>query len=110
MQPPATQGRPAGGRAERAYSFADLSAYTTGQRLAVRAAGLAFYLAIRALGSTARFRVEGWEHWEEANRGGPPVMAFWHEQIFLTTYYFRNRGFVVMTSQSFDGEYIARFI
>jgi lysophospholipid acyltransferase (LPLAT)-like uncharacterized protein len=37
-------------------------------------------------------------------------MAFWHEQIFLTTYYFRNRGFVVMTSRSFDGEYIARFI
>ncbi|MDQ3062746.1 MAG: lysophospholipid acyltransferase family protein, partial [Acidobacteriota bacterium] len=25
------------------------------------------------------------------------------------TYFFRNRGIVVMTSQSFDGEYIARF-
>jgi lysophospholipid acyltransferase (LPLAT)-like uncharacterized protein len=107
MHPPATEEDE---RVARAYRHADLSGYTTGQRLAVRAAGLAFYLAIRALGSTARFRVEGWEHWDESWRGGPPVMAFWHEQIFLTTYYFRRRRIVVMTSQSFDGEYIARFI
>jgi hypothetical protein len=107
MHPPATQEDE---RVARAYRFADLSGYTRGQRAAVRAAGLVFYLAIRAIGSTARFRVEGWEHWEEANRGGPPVMAFWHEQIFLTTYYFRRHRIVVMTSRSFDGEYIARFI
>jgi hypothetical protein len=107
MHPPATN---EDGRVARAYRFADLSGYTFRQRLAVRAAGLVFYLAIRALGSTARFRVEGWEHWEEAGRNGPPVMAFWHEQIFLTTYFFRRRRIVVMTSQSFDGEYIARFI
>jgi lysophospholipid acyltransferase (LPLAT)-like uncharacterized protein len=114
MHPPAT-GRQTGTAdsdesVARAYRHADLSGYGLGRRLAVRAAGLVFYLAIRALGSTARFRVEGWEHWEEACRGGPPVMAFWHEQIFLTTYYFRRRRIVVMTSQSFDGEYIARFI
>lgn len=107
MHSPATQEDE---RVARAYRFADLSGYTPGRRVAVRAAGLVFYLAIRALGSTARFRVEGWEHWEAANRGGPPVMAFWHEQIFLTTYYFRRRRIVVMTSRSFDGEYIARFI
>lgn len=107
MHPPATQEDE---RVARAYRFADLSGYTTGKRAAVRAAGLVFYLLIRAIGSTARFRVEGWEHWEEANRGGPPVMAFWHEQIFLTTYFFRRRRIVVMTSRSFDGEYIARFI
>jgi lysophospholipid acyltransferase (LPLAT)-like uncharacterized protein len=107
MHPPATKEDE---RVARAYRSADLSGYTTGQRLAVRAAGLVFYLAIRVLGSTARFRVEGWEHWDESWRGGPPVMAFWHEQIFLTTYYFRRRPIVVMTSRSFDGEYIARFI
>ena len=107
MHPPATNEDE---RVARAYRFADLSGYRAGQRLAVRAAGLVFYLAIRALGSTARFRVEGWEHWEAAWRDGPPVMAFWHEQIFLTTYYFRRRRIVVMTSRSFDGEYIARFI
>jgi lysophospholipid acyltransferase (LPLAT)-like uncharacterized protein len=109
MHPPATKERP-DERVARAYRFADLSGYGTGRRLAVRAAGLVFYLLIRALGATARFRVEGWEHWEEATRDGPPVMAFWHEQIFLTTYFFRRRRIVVMTSRSFDGEYIARFI
>ena len=107
MHPPATKEDE---RVARAYRFADLSGYTTGRRLAVRAAGLVFYLLIRALGATARFRVEGWEHWDESWRGGPPVMAFWHEQIFLTTYFFRRRRIVVMTSRSFDGEYIARFI
>ena len=107
MHPPATQEDE---RVARAYRFADLSGYTPGQRVAVRAAGLVFYLLIRAIGSTTRFRVEGWEHWEAAHASGPAVLAFWHEQIFLTTYYFRRRRIVVMTSRSFDGEYIARFI
>jgi lysophospholipid acyltransferase (LPLAT)-like uncharacterized protein len=115
MQPPAQTEHegavaPPDGRAARAFGFADLAGYTFRERLAIRAADLAFYLAIRAVGRTARFRVEGWEHWEAAHRGGPPVLAFWHEQIFLTTYYFRRRRIVVMTSRSFDGEYIARFI
>lgn len=38
------------------------------------------------------------------------IMAFWHGRIFMATYYFRNRGIVVMTSQNRDGEYIARVI
>ncbi|HZI20023.1 MAG TPA: lysophospholipid acyltransferase family protein [Pyrinomonadaceae bacterium] len=96
--------------AGRAYTFADLSGYTRRERLLIRAADLAFYLLVRLIGSTVRFRVEGWEHWEASHRGGPPVMAFWHDRILLATYYFRGRGIVVMTSQSFDGEYIARFI
>lgn len=98
-------------RVRRAYGFADLSAYTFRQRLAIRAADLAFYLAIRLIGSTLRFRVEGGEHWEEASRGGGlPVYTFWHDRIFPGTYFFRRRRIVIMTSRSFDGEYIARFI
>jgi lysophospholipid acyltransferase (LPLAT)-like uncharacterized protein len=97
-------------RAARAFGFADLSDYSLRQRLSIRAIDLASYGLINAVGRTARFRVEGGGHWEEAHRGGPPIYAFWHEQIFLTTYFFRSRRIVVMTSQSFDGEYIARFI
>jgi lysophospholipid acyltransferase (LPLAT)-like uncharacterized protein len=98
-------------RARRAYGFAPLDAYTFRQRLAIRAADLAFYLAIRLVGSTLRFRVEGGEHWEEASRdGGPAIYTFWHDRIFPGTYFFRRRGIVIMTSRSFDGEYIARFI
>jgi lysophospholipid acyltransferase (LPLAT)-like uncharacterized protein len=39
-----------------------------------------------------------------------PIYTFWHDRIFLGTYFWRKRGIVVLTSKSFDGEYIARFI
>ncbi|HYP52272.1 MAG TPA: lysophospholipid acyltransferase family protein, partial [Pyrinomonadaceae bacterium] len=70
-----------------------------------------FYLLIRLVGRTVRFRVEGWENFEEATRGGAlPVYTAWHDRVFLSTYFWRARRIVVMTSRSFDGEYIARFI
>src|SRR5215212_6748967 len=98
-------------RVARAYRFADLSGYSLKQRLAVRAAGVVFPLLIRAVGATLRFTVEGREHWDEAARGGRlPIYTFWHDRIFAGTYFFRGRRIVIMTSQSFDGEYIARFI
>jgi lysophospholipid acyltransferase (LPLAT)-like uncharacterized protein len=37
-------------------------------------------------------------------------MAFWHGRILPATYYFRRRGIVVMTSENFDGEWIAGII
>ncbi len=95
----------------RADRFADLSAYTFKQRLTIRAADLAFYVLINLIGRTMRFEIEGWEHWEAATRDGQqPIYTFWHNRVFLATYFWRRRGIVVMTSQSFDGEYIARFI
>ena len=98
-------------RVARAYRFADLSGYTLRQRLAVRAAAFIFPLLIRAIGSTLRYTVEGREHWDEAARGGRlPVYTFWHDRIFAGSYFFRGRRIVIMTSRSFDGEYIARFI
>jgi lysophospholipid acyltransferase (LPLAT)-like uncharacterized protein len=110
MHPPATKEQ-SDKRVGRAYRFADLSSYSLKQRLAVRAAGILFPLLIRAVGSTLRFRVEGQEHWDEAARGGRlPIYTFWHDRIFAGTYFFRGRRIVIMTSQSFDGEYIARFI
>ena len=42
--------------------------------------------------------------------GRRAILAFWHGRIFLATYYFRNQGIVVLTSQNRDGEYIARVI
>src|SRR5215213_4121365 len=96
---------------ERAYRFADLSAYPFKKRLMIRAADLIFYVLIRLIGRTTRFEVEGWEHWEAASRPPSiPIYTFWHNRVFLATYFWRRRRIVVMTSQSFDGEYIARFI
>ncbi len=37
-------------------------------------------------------------------------MAFWHARILPATYYFRGRGIVVITSENFDGEWIAGII
>lgn len=96
---------------ERAYKFADLSSYPFPKRLLIRAADLAFYLLINLISRTLRWEVEGWEHWETTTREGRlPIYTFWHNRVFLATYFWRRRGIVVMTSQSFDGEYIARFI
>lgn len=98
-------------RLNRAYEFADLSEYSLKDRLLIRAADLAFYLLINLIGLTARFEVTGWENHEKAEAGGGlPIYVFWHDRIFLTTYWWRKRRIVVLTSRSFDGEYIARFI
>jgi hypothetical protein len=85
--------------------------YSTRQRLTIRLIDWSFYLLIKLIGKTIRFETEGWENFEAIERSGkPPIYAFWHNRIFLATYYFRNRGIVVMSSKSFDGEYIASFI
>ena len=95
----------------RVYEFADLSEYPFKKRLLIRLADLLFYVLIKLIGLTARFEVVGWENHEKAEEnGGLPIYCFWHDRIFLTTYWWRNRRIVVMTSRSFDGEYIARFI
>jgi len=69
------------------------------------------YRAITALGSTLSWRTEGVEHYDAILASGhQPVMAFWHGRILTATYYFRRRGIVVMTSENFDGEWIAGII
>jgi lysophospholipid acyltransferase (LPLAT)-like uncharacterized protein len=96
---------------ERAYSFARLSTYSCKDRFLIRAADLVFFILIRVLGRTVKFEVEGWKNWEAASSDGKiPIYTFWHNRVFLSTYFWQQRRIVVMTSQSFDGEYIARFI
>ena len=69
------------------------------------------YPLVALLGRTLRWRVEGLEHLAAvAASGRPPVMGFWHGRILPATYYFRRRGIVVITSENFDGEWIARII
>jgi lysophospholipid acyltransferase (LPLAT)-like uncharacterized protein len=69
------------------------------------------YPLIQMLGHTLRWRVEGMQHFEAIRAAGrQPVMAFWHGRILPATFYFRRRGIVVITSENFDGEWIARII
>jgi lysophospholipid acyltransferase (LPLAT)-like uncharacterized protein len=69
------------------------------------------YPIIHALASTYRWRPEGLEHLDAVQRSGrQPIMAFWHGRILPATYFFRRRGIVVITSENFDGEWIAGII
>jgi lysophospholipid acyltransferase (LPLAT)-like uncharacterized protein len=112
-QPPAADAkkRSPSANLDRAYSFVPLSTYSFKDRILIRAADLAFFLLIKLIGRTVRFEIEGWENWEAASSDGKiPIYTFWHNRVFLSTYFWRQRRIVVMTSRSFDGEYIARFI
>ena len=81
------------------------------KRTEVAAIAGAAYPLINALGHTLRWRVDGMQHLESIRASGrQPVMAFWHGRILPATFYFRHRGIVVVTSENFDGEWIARII
>src|SRR5262245_38178570 len=95
----------------RVYEFADLGRYPLRKRLVIRAAGVLFWLVIGLVGRTLRWVAIDTASMDELCLAGRRfVGAFWHNRVFLATWFFRRRGIVVMTSQSFDGEYIARFI
>lgn len=105
------QSRRAVPNVERAFTFADLSKYRFKDRLLIRTAGLVLFAIMKVIGLTMRFEVNGWENLESATSGGRiPIYTSWHNRDFLSAYFWRRRGIVVMTSQSFDGELIARLI
>ncbi len=88
----------------------EVSRFTLRQRLALWAISWAGYLAIRLIGPTLKVTVS-------IEEGGPPeffirpaVYAFWHRCIFIATWWYRRREIAVMSSRSFDGEYVARII
>jgi lysophospholipid acyltransferase (LPLAT)-like uncharacterized protein len=81
------------------------------KRIQARLISTVGYPVVAALGSTLRWRAEGLEHLAAVERSGrPPIMAFWHGRILPATVYFRRRGIVVITSENFDGEWIAGII
>jgi lysophospholipid acyltransferase (LPLAT)-like uncharacterized protein len=78
------------------------------QAAAIAAAG---YPAVAALGATLKWRTEGLHYLDAIHAAGrQPIMAFWHGRILPATYFFRRRGIVVITSENFDGEWIAGII
>jgi lysophospholipid acyltransferase (LPLAT)-like uncharacterized protein len=81
------------------------------KRLEAAAIAALGYRAVALLGATLKWKTEGLEHLEAlAASGRQPIMAFWHGRILPATYYFRRRGIVVITSENFDGEWIAGII
>jgi len=81
------------------------------KRLQAAAISIVGYRVCAALGATLTWRVEGAGRYDEIVRGGrQPIMAFWHGRILPATLYFKHRGIVVITSENFDGEWIAGII
>jgi lysophospholipid acyltransferase (LPLAT)-like uncharacterized protein len=68
-------------------------------------------IAIAVIGRTIRWESEGDSHLDAIYESGHrAIFTFWHGRIFPSTYYWRDRGIVVMTSMNRDGEAIAQCI
>jgi lysophospholipid acyltransferase (LPLAT)-like uncharacterized protein len=95
----------------RVYNASDLSRYGLRDRFIIRAADLFLYLLICVICSTLRWKVQGREHLESIIESGHrPIFTFWHVCILSATWFWRNRGIVVMSSVSRDAEYTGRVI
>ena len=92
-------------------SAQDPRPYTTSERFKARVIGWAGYVAVGLIGRTMRWQSVGDEHLKSIlDSGHRAIFTFWHGRIFPSTYFWRNRGIVVMTSQNLDGEGIAQCI
>lgn len=86
------------------------SRFSLSQRLGLWLISWAGYLAIRAIGPTLRVSVTYEIGTEGEPRTHPAIYCFWHRCVFTAAYLFRNHDIRVLTSRSYDGEYIARII
>lgn len=68
------------------------------------------YLGIKLICPTLRWSVSSEDGGPVDDAPGPVIFTFWHRCVFMATYHYRHRGIAVMTSSSFDGEFIARII
>ncbi len=65
---------------------------------------------VRVIGPTLRFESLGLYLQQSHARGKSVVSAFWHRCIISSTWYWRNRGVVVMNTTNFDGQWTRRVI
>lgn len=87
--------------------------FTTRQRISLWLISALGYLAIKIIGRTLKFTSSSELPGESDTDALPSpgtIAPFWHRCVFPATYFFRSRGISVMTSRSYDGEYIARII
>ena len=104
-----TSAQSSSGMVEDASTALAPQRFSLWQRVQLFAISWSAYFVIRLLCSTLKFTY-GWEAPTETETAGKVIHPFWHRSIIPAAYHFRNRGIAVMTSTSFDGEYIARII
>ena len=90
--------------AARSFSFSD--------RAKLWFISWAGFLLIRVIGATLRYEFvpEPGCLGDEHGRAPASIWCFWHRCVIPAAYRFRKKRIAVMTSRSFDGEYIARII
>ena len=84
--------------------------WTLRQRFVLSLIVFAGYWVIRLLGPTLRISVSYEDGAQKTLDQRPLVASFWHSCLIPATYIFRNMGIRVMSSYSYDGEYMGRII
>jgi lysophospholipid acyltransferase (LPLAT)-like uncharacterized protein len=92
------------------YSATDLRRYTLRQRIVLRMIIFAGYWIIRLIGPTLRVCVSREDGAQQTIDQRPLIVSFWHSCMIPATYICRNIGVRVMSSNSYDGEYMGRII
>jgi lysophospholipid acyltransferase (LPLAT)-like uncharacterized protein len=84
--------------------------FTLRQRIVLRIIIFAGYWFIRIIGPTLRVSVSREEGAQQTIDQRPLIASFWHACMIPATYICRNIGVRVMSSNSYDGEYMGRII
>jgi hypothetical protein len=88
----------------------DSRRFTLRQRIVLRIIIWLGYGIIRLIGPTLRVSVSYEEGAQTTLDQRPLIASFWHSCMIPATYIFRNMGIRVMSSNSYDGEYMGRII
>ena len=83
--------------------------FTLRQRVLISLVSTVSAAVIFLIGVTMRWTVE-MEEGGEPDLSVPNIYAFWHECIFALAWRYSHLGMAVVTSRSYDGEFIARTI
>src|SRR6266516_3298537 len=90
---------------------AESEVFSRCDRVKVWLIGWIGYFVIGVVGRTMRWQSVGDSYLDEIYKSGNrAIFTLWHGRIFPATYYWRDRGIVVMTSMNRDGEPIAQCI
>ncbi|HET6180012.1 MAG TPA: lysophospholipid acyltransferase family protein [Candidatus Sulfotelmatobacter sp.] len=84
--------------------------FTLRQRIILRIIICLGYWLIRLIGPTLRVCISREEGAQETLEQRPLIASFWHSCIIPATYICRDLGVRVMSSNSYDGEYMGRII
>ncbi len=84
--------------------------FTLRQRCALSLISAAGALLVRLIGPTLRYVISIEGGGPETPWVCPAVYVFWHRCVIPALWWYRGKDIAVMTSSSFDGEYIARII